>query len=121
MLARAPTRPTIRRLGRAALLPFAALVVHQLRFALAFGGNAGTELARQGHSYLHSLVPWLVLLLALAAGGFLWALGRALGSQRTLPRYVLTCFLMTDAATTSRLHRIQYRNFGYFILAYVGN
>jgi hypothetical protein len=90
MLARAPTMPTIRRLGRAALLPFAALVVHQLRFALAFGGNAGTELARQGHSYLHSLVPWLVLLLALAAGGFLWALGRALGGQRTLPRYTIS-------------------------------
>jgi hypothetical protein len=54
MLRRAPTRPTIRRLGRAALLPFAALVVHQLRFALAVDGNAGAEVAGQGHSYLHS-------------------------------------------------------------------
>jgi hypothetical protein len=90
MLARVPINPMIRRFGRATLLPFAALVVHQLRFTLAFGGNAGAELARQGHSYLQSLVPWLVLLLAVAAGGFLWALGRALGGQRTLPRYTVS-------------------------------
>jgi hypothetical protein len=83
-------RPTIRRLGRAALLPFAALVVHQLRYALAFGANAGAELARQGHSYLHSLAPWIVLALALAAGGFLWSVGGALAGQRTLRRYTLS-------------------------------
>jgi hypothetical protein len=90
MIARGSTTPMIRRLGRAALLPFAALVVHQVRFALAFGGNAGAELARQGHSYLHSLVPWIVLVLALGAGGFLWALGRAVAGQRTLARYTIS-------------------------------
>lgn len=80
----------IRRVGRAALFPFAALIVHQLRFALAFGGHAGVELAQQGHSYLHSLVPWVVLLLGVATGTFLWGVGRALGGQRTLPRYALS-------------------------------
>ena len=52
--------------------------MHQLRFWLAFGSGANAELARQGHAYLHSLVPWIVLLLGVAVGAFLWALGRAL-------------------------------------------
>ena len=52
--------------------------------------HAGAELARQGHSYLHSLVPWIVLLIGVAVGGFLWALGRALAGQRSLPRYTLS-------------------------------
>jgi preprotein translocase subunit SecG len=90
MLTGRPTRPTIRWLGRAALLPFAAVVVHQLRYALAFGASSSAELARQGHSYLHSLAPWLALLLALAAGGFLWSVGRALAGQRTLRRYTVS-------------------------------
>ena len=63
---------------RAALVPVAAFAVHQLRFWLAFGANAGLELTRKGHSYLHSLVPWLVLVIGFAVGGFLWALGRAM-------------------------------------------
>jgi hypothetical protein len=76
-----------RRLGPAALLPPAALAVHQLRYLLAYGGGTGAELERTGHSYLHSVVPWIVLLIALAAGGFLRSLGRALGGQTSLPRY----------------------------------
>ncbi len=73
-----------------ALVPIAALAVHQLRFLLAFGGGAGVELARQGHSYLHSLVPWIVLLIGIGVGGFLWVLGRALRGQRSVPRYTLS-------------------------------
>jgi hypothetical protein len=73
-----------------ALLPAAAFVVHQLRFLLAFGGAAGVELQRTGHSYLHSLVPWIVLLIALVIGGFLRAAGRSLAGQRSLPRYALS-------------------------------
>jgi hypothetical protein len=73
-----------------ALLPAAAFVVHQLRFWLAFGGAAGVELQRTGHSYLHSLVPWIVLLIALMIGGFLRAAGRALAGHRSLPRYALS-------------------------------
>jgi hypothetical protein len=87
-------RPQPRRVPglacRALLVPAAALVVHQLRFALAFGALTDAQLARTGHSYLHSLAPWIVLLVGIAAGGFLWSLGRALAGQRTLPRYTLS-------------------------------
>jgi hypothetical protein len=80
-----------RFLGQIALLPLAAFAVHQLRFMLAFGGSAGAELQRTGHAYLHSLVPWMVLLLALVAGGFLRALGRALSGHGDSPaRYSLS-------------------------------
>ena len=71
-------------------MPASALAVHQLRYLLAFGGSAGAELARQGHSYLHSLVPWIVLLIGVAVGGFLWGLGRALAGQRSVRRYTLS-------------------------------
>jgi hypothetical protein len=90
MIAPADSRVLVRGLARAALVPAAALVVHQLRFTLAFGGNAGAELARQGHAYLHSWVPWIVLLIGVAAGGFLWGLGRALARQRSASRYTLS-------------------------------
>jgi len=75
---------------RLTLLPAATLAVHQLRYVLAFGNDAGLVLARQGHAYLQSLVPWIVLLLATGVGAFLWALGRALAGQRSLPRYSLS-------------------------------
>jgi hypothetical protein len=90
MFVRGDRRAGLRVLARAALMPAAALAVHELRFVLAFGGHAGVELQRQGHSYLHSLVPWIVLLLAASVGGFLWALGQALSGQRSLPRYTLS-------------------------------
>jgi hypothetical protein len=90
MIVRADGRSVVRGLARGALMPGAALLVHQLRFELAFGGGAGLELARQGHSYLHSLVPWIVLLIGTGAGAFLWALGRALAGQRSLSRYTLS-------------------------------
>jgi hypothetical protein len=90
MIARADCRAVIRCLARAALVPAGALAVHQLRFLLAFGGGAGAELARQGHSYLHSLVPWIVLLIGAATGAFLWGLGRAFGGHRSIPRYTVS-------------------------------
>jgi hypothetical protein len=71
-------------------MPVAAFAVHQLRYWLAFHSLAGTELARQGHSYLHSVVPWIVLLLAVSFGAFLRALGRAFGGQCSLPRYTVS-------------------------------
>jgi hypothetical protein len=77
-------------LGQVALLPPAAFAVHQLRYLLAFGGGAGVELQRTGHSYLHSLVPWIVMLVALAVGGFLRALGRAFAGHRSLPCYTVS-------------------------------
>jgi hypothetical protein len=80
----------IRGVARVALLPPAAFAVHQLRYMLAFGAGAGVELQRQGHSYLHSLVPWFVLLIALVAGGFLRSLGRAFAGQTSLSRFSLS-------------------------------
>jgi hypothetical protein len=80
----------VRRVAPLALMPAAAFAVHQLRYWLAFGGHAGVQLQAQGHSYLHSLVPWIVLLIALAAGAFLRALGSAFGGDYRLPRYTLS-------------------------------
>jgi hypothetical protein len=90
MSVRGGCRVGIRVLGRAALMPAAAFAVHELRFVLAFGGHASVELQRTGHSYLHSLVPWVVLLIAVSVGGFLWVLGRALSAQTSLPRYTFS-------------------------------
>jgi hypothetical protein len=80
----------IRRLAPLALMPPAAFAVHQLRYWLAFGGHAGLFLNRQGHLYLHSLAPWLMLAVAVAVGAFLQALGRAFGGHSSLPRYTLS-------------------------------
>jgi hypothetical protein len=90
MTARANWRAVIRGLTKASLVPAAALAVHQLRYVLAFGGNASLELERQGHSYLHSLVPWIILLIGVAVGGFLCRLGRALSGQTSAPRFTLS-------------------------------
>jgi hypothetical protein len=59
------------------LLPAVALVVHELRYALAYGEEANAQLAAQGHGYVDSLAPWLVLLLGLAVGRFLVRVARA--------------------------------------------
>jgi hypothetical protein len=80
----------IRRFAPAALMPAAAFAVHELRYWLAYGNGAAVQLQRQGHSYLHSVVPWVMVLVALAAGAFLLSLGRAFGGRHSLPRYTLS-------------------------------
>lgn len=80
----------LRRVAPVAMMPPAAFAVHQLRYVLAFGAGAGAELQRTGHSYLHSVVPWVVALVALVAGGFLVSLGRAFSSQRSAARYTFS-------------------------------
>lgn len=85
MVSRIDRRVTFRSIAQVALLPPAAFAVHQLRYMLAYGSSAGIVLERTGHSYLHSLTPWLVFALAIAAGVFLRGLGRAL-SGHTSPR-----------------------------------
>jgi len=76
----------------AALMPAAALGVHQLRYELAFGADAPRALAQQGHAYLSSLTPWFVLLAALALGASLgalvqrWAGGAAAAEDRRARR-----------------------------------
>jgi hypothetical protein len=59
------------------LIPAAALLVHQARYTLAYGSRANAELAAQGHSYLHSLVPWSILALGVGATAFLRRVARA--------------------------------------------
>jgi hypothetical protein len=73
--------------GRAVLLvvPAAALVVHQLRYLLAYGSRADAELAAQGHSYLHSLVPWIVLAAGAALSSFLRRVVRTARTGETGP------------------------------------
>jgi hypothetical protein len=54
----------------AALIALAALAVHQLRYLLAYGSGAHTELLREGHAYLFQSLPVLIGfgLSAIAAG-----------------------------------------------------
>jgi hypothetical protein len=90
MIGGADRRSALGGLARAAVLPAAAVAVHQLRYWLAFGSSAGVELQRQGHSYLHSVAPWIVVALAWGVGAFLSALGRAMHGQTSAPRYGLS-------------------------------
>lgn len=79
------SRSTLPRLSvRAGLVPVAAFAVHQLRFLLAFGGGAGVELRETGHSYLHSVVPWIVLVIGVSVGAFLWSLSRAASGRQSV-------------------------------------
>ena len=50
--------------------------MHQLRYTIAYGSHAGQVLAAQGHSYMTSLAPWIVLLVALGAGSFVVRVAR---------------------------------------------
>ncbi|HEU4702270.1 MAG TPA: hypothetical protein VFS37_07270, partial [Conexibacter sp.] len=95
--------PTLRG---AALMPAAALLVHQARYELAFGADAPRALAEEGHAYLSSLTPWFVLLAALALGSWLgalaqrWACGGAHGrAERPAPRLAgVRMWLLASAA-----------------------
>ena len=58
-------------------MPAAAMLVHQLRYLLAYGGGADQALTEQGHAYLSSVTPWVVFLFAAALGAFLGRLARA--------------------------------------------
>jgi hypothetical protein len=73
-----PVRPGVPQGSGLLLVPAAALVVHQLRYWLAYGSEANAQLAAQGHSYLHSLAPWAVLALGIGATLFLRRVARAL-------------------------------------------
>lgn len=87
--------------AQVALLPAGALAVHQLRYMLAFGGHASAVLRETGHSYLHSVVPWIVLLLAVVVGLFLRSLGRAFAGHVSLPRYGISVLGMWLACTSA--------------------
>jgi hypothetical protein len=94
MAVRAERGGFVTRLAPVALVPAGAFAVHQLRYWLTYGSHTGAQLQAQGHSYLHSVVPWIVLVLALAVGGFLRGLGRAMGGECSLPRYTASLAAM---------------------------
>jgi len=71
------------------LLPVAAFALHQLRYTLAYGSHARQVLAAQGHSYMTSLAPWLVLLVALGAGSFLLRVARGRDDRPRRPLFGL--------------------------------
>lgn len=80
---RRPRRRLPGLVARAGLVPVAAFAVHQLRYLLTYGASAGAELKDTGHSYLHSVVPWIMLLVGLSVGAFLWSIGRAVAGKRS--------------------------------------
>jgi hypothetical protein len=82
------------------LVPLAALVVHQLRYLLAFGSGATHELAAQGHAYLNSVTPWIILVAAVGFGGFLRRLAgaSALSERHRAHPYRRTLHLWAVAA-----------------------
>ncbi|MGD9736676.1 MAG: hypothetical protein AB7V58_13905 [Solirubrobacterales bacterium] len=65
------------RIRAAALMPAAVLTLHQLRYQLAYGDHADSQLAAQGHAYLGAVTPLAAMLVAIAAGVFIAALARA--------------------------------------------
>jgi hypothetical protein len=77
------------------LLPAAAFAVHQLRYTLAYGSRANHVLAAQGHSYLTSLAPWLVLLVGFGAASFVLRLAR--GGDDRPSRPPLELWLVSSA------------------------
>jgi hypothetical protein len=93
------------RLRGALLMPACALAVHQLRYALVFGGHTAPRLAQQGHGYLSAVEPFALLAGAIAAGAFVGRLARAwhsgdqdasargLDGKRAAARTWLTCAL----------------------------
>ena len=90
------------------LLPVAALAVHELRYRLAYGDEADAALAAQGHGYLDSLVPWLVLLLALGLGLFLVRVARSrAGRLDPHPRRSFVRLSALAAASLFAIHAIQ--------------
>jgi hypothetical protein len=94
-------RPLAGGIAHAAVVPLAALAVHQVRYWLTYGDAAGAVLTRQGHAYLSSVAPWAAVLAALAVGGFLRALGRSLGGRQSARRHAasfLALWLVTVAA-----------------------
>ncbi len=67
-------------------MPVATLLVHQLRYVLAYGPRAGRELAEQGDAYVHSLVPWLAAVLPVFLGALVIQLAKlAVASRSDVP------------------------------------
>lgn len=79
------------------LLPAGALLVHELRYWLSYGSQTNPQLADQGHAYLNSVVPWIVMLLAGGLSCFVARLARAwrAGPTESLARPFLKLWATT--------------------------
>lgn len=88
------------RLRAATLVSAGALVVHELRYAVAYRGGSSQALAEQGHSYLGLLTPLVVVLALLALGGALWRAARG----RTSPAPRLSRLWPTLAGALAAIH-----------------
>jgi hypothetical protein len=84
-------------------MPAGAFAVHELRYLLAFGPQASLALQRQGHAYLHSLAPWIVLSLGLVLGAFARCVGRTWAGEHSLPRYSISLVALWLVCTASLL------------------
>jgi hypothetical protein len=82
------TSAVARHIRLASVLALGAFALHQLRYLLAYGGESGHELARQGHDYLASALPVLgvLALAALLATALRARLGPRLTGTRTANR-----------------------------------
>src|SRR2546421_10562513 len=91
------------------LMPAAALVVHQARYSLTYGPRASGELAAQGHSYLHSLVPWTVLALGIGASMFVRRVAQAArtGSSGTFTRLSITWLWSITTVALLAIYSVQ--------------
>lgn len=61
----------------AALVAAGSLAVHEARYAVSYGDDAGSVLAAQGHGYLTWIGPLVALLVAVACGVFVATLATA--------------------------------------------
>ncbi len=62
-------RGIVATLRSATAIAVGAIVVHQLRYVVAYGGGASEALHAQGHAYLDALLPVLALLSGLTVVG----------------------------------------------------
>src|SRR5260370_1138355 len=74
------------------LVPAPALLVHQLRYTLAYGSPARPQLAATRHSHHHSLAPWVLLTLGVGLSSFLRRAAHAMRSGETGPFARLSAF-----------------------------
>src|SRR3954470_16227101 len=103
------------------LLPAAAFVVHELRYRLAYGSRADVALAAQGHGYLDSLAPWLVLLLGLALGAFLLRVARSVaGRADSRPRRSLAALWALSTVSLVAIYAVQELLEGVFAAGHPG-
>ncbi len=81
-----------------------ALGVHDLRYLLAYGGDAGEELSLQGHAYLRLATPVVAGFVVLAAAAFLSRVVRAFEGEAAggapLPRAKCVWALLSSLLIT---------------------